>query len=304
MEWDDLKYLLAVARAGNLTGAAPRLRVSVATVSRRLGALERRLGARLFDRKASGYTLTEAGEAIRERAEQIEQTILSVERQVLGRDLSPVGKVTITTADDIAAFVIAPRLAEFERRFPGISLDIIASFDVANLARREADVALRTVRPAQGNFVLRQAGWWNLALYASKTYVRTHGLQPGLPDPAKTAIITWTDAYAHLNGGPWLAQHARGAPVALAANSRIIQQAACRAGIGVAILPCVAADRDPDLVRLLPPERVVSVKLWLVAHRDLIRTARVRAVMSFLAEIGPERHQRAERSAASRRAGT
>jgi len=293
MEWDDLKYLLAVARAGNVTNAARRLRVSIATVSRRLAALERRLGVRLFDRKASGYTLTAAGEAVRAKAEEVEQAVLAVERQVLGRDLSPVGKVTITTADDIAACVIAPRLAEFAGRYPGISLDLIASFDVANLARREADVALRTVRPTQGNFVVRQAGWWNLALYAAKSYAQAQGLAPGRPDLSRAAIITWTDAYAHLNGGPWFAQHAHGAPVALAATSRIIQQAACRAGIGIAILPCLAADDDPHLVRLLPPERVVSAKLWLVAHRDLIRTTRVRAVMRFLAEIGPRRSVRA-----------
>jgi DNA-binding transcriptional LysR family regulator len=183
----------------------------------------------------------------------------------------------------------APRLDQFERRFPGISLEIIASFDVANLARREADVALRTVRPAQGNFLVRHVGWWNFGLYAARSYAEAHYLRPGGVDLSKAGIITWTDDCSHLNGGFWLAEHARGAPVALAANSRIIQQAACKAGIGVAILPCISADRDPELIRLLPPERVVSVKLWLVAHRDLIRTACVRAVMNFLAEIGPKR---------------
>src|SRR5713226_6448988 len=112
MEWDDLKYFLAVTRAGNVTNAARRLKFSIATVSRRVAALERRLGARLFDRKASGYTLTEAGAAILIKAEEIEQAVLSVERQALGRDLSPTGKVRLTTGDDIAAFVIAPRLGQ------------------------------------------------------------------------------------------------------------------------------------------------------------------------------------------------
>jgi DNA-binding transcriptional LysR family regulator len=288
MEWNDLKHFLAVTRSGSVTKAARILKVSVATVSRRIAALESKLGARLFDRKPSGYTLTESGEAIRTKAEEIEQTILSVEREVLGRDLRATGKVRVTTGDDIAAIVIAPRIAEFKRRFPGISLEIVARFDLANLARREADIALRTVRPAQGNFVIRHAGWWNLGLYAAKSYAQAHDLRPGINDFSKVGIITWTEEHAHLGGGPWFAKHARGSPVFLAANSRLIQHAACKAGIGIAILPCLLADRDADLIRLLPPERVVSVKLWLVVHRDLVHTARVRAVMDFLADIAPK----------------
>ena len=288
MEWDDLQYFLAVARTGNVTNAARVLKISVATVSRRVAALERKLGARLFDRKLSGYTLTDVGEVIRLKAAEIEQTILSVERQVLGRDLNPAGKVRVTTGDDIAAIVVAPRLAEFNARFPEISIELVARFDLANLARREADVALRTVRPAQGDFVVRHAGWWNLGLYAAKSYAAAHGLRPGIDSLSNAAIITWTDEYKHLGGGPWFAENASGCPIALAANSRLIQQAACKAGLGLAILPCLSADRDPDLIRLLPPEQVASTKLWLVVHRDLVRTARVRAVMDFLLEIGPK----------------
>jgi DNA-binding transcriptional LysR family regulator len=290
MEWDDLKYFLAVVRGGNVTAAARRLRVSVATVSRRMSLLERRLAARLFERKTGGaYTLTPAGEVARVKAEEIEQAIFSIERQVVGGDLKPAGRVSVATGDDIAAFVVAPRLVEFERRFPGISIDLVASFDVANLSRREADVALRTVRPAVGSLVIRHVGWWDLGLYAARTYADAHELRPGKIDLARAAIITWTEAYSHMNGAAWLAEHARGARIALAANSRIIQLAACKAGLGVAVLPCIAADRDPELIRLAPPDKVVSVKLWLVAHRDLARTARVRAVVNFLAAIGPRR---------------
>ena len=121
MEWDDLKHFLAVARTGSLTQAGLTLRVSVATVSRHIGALERRLGARLFDRKHNGYELTESGVAVRSKAEQIEQAVLSVEREVLGRDRKVSGRVRITTGDDIAALVVAPKLAEFSARHPAIS---------------------------------------------------------------------------------------------------------------------------------------------------------------------------------------
>jgi DNA-binding transcriptional LysR family regulator len=289
MEWDDLKYFLAVARTGSITKAARSLRTSAATVSRRVATLEKKVHVRLLDRKPNGYSLTDSGEAVRLKAEEIEQAILAVERDVVGRDLRPSGVVRVTTGDDVAAVVIAPRLPDFVRRCPDISLEIIASFDVANLARRDADVALRTVRPMQGDFFIRQAGWWELGLYATKAYARTRDLRPGATDLSNADIITWNQDYLHLGGGQWLAEHARSSRIVLAANSRLIQQAACKAGIGVAILPCLSADRDPDLIRLLPPERVRSVKLWLVVHRDIAHTARVRTVMDFLVQIGPKR---------------
>src|ERR1700730_9188059 len=170
MEWDDLKHFLAVARSGSLTDAARALNTSAATVGRRIAALESRLGARLFDRKQTGYTLTESGEAIRLKAEEVEEAVLSVERAALGRDLRATGKVLGARTDYIAALVIAPHLAKFRRCFPGISLEVIASTDVFNLTRRDADIALRTVRPTQGDLVIRCAGSWNCGLYAAKTY--------------------------------------------------------------------------------------------------------------------------------------
>jgi DNA-binding transcriptional LysR family regulator len=288
MEWDDLKHFLAVARSGSLTDAARSLKTSAATVGRRITALEGKLGARLFERKQSGYTLTDSGEAIRLKAEEAEEAILSVERAALGRDSRATGKVCVSATDDIGTYVIAPRLAEFRRRHSGISLEIVARMDLVNLSRREADIAVRGMRPAEGDFVIRRAGSWHFGLYAAKAYVEAHDLKPGLKsgprDLSNTDIITWTEEWAHLRGGPWFAEHARGARVALASDSRRIHQAACKAGIGLAILPCAVADRDPDLVCLLPPERVLSIELWLVVHRDLTRTARVRAVMDFLAD--------------------
>jgi DNA-binding transcriptional LysR family regulator len=174
MEWDDFKYFLAVARSGSLTAASRLLKTSTATVGRRIMALETRLGARLFDRGQTGYALTESGEAIRLKAGEIEEAVLSLEREAFGRDLRATGKVRVATAEDIASVIVAPRLAEFRRSHPAITLEIVSSWDVANLTRREADVAIRTVRPTQGDYVIRQTGVWNCALYVAKPFARAH----------------------------------------------------------------------------------------------------------------------------------
>jgi DNA-binding transcriptional LysR family regulator len=286
MEWDDYRHFLAVARSGSLAGAARTLKTSPATVGRRIAALERRLAARLFERHQNGYSLSESGDAIRLKAESIEEAILSAERAALGRDLRVTGKVRVATADDIASYVIAPRLPDFRKSYPNILLEIAASWDVVNLTRREADVAWRTARPAHGDYIIRRAGVWNCAVYASLRYAETHHLRAGESDLSRLDVITWTEE-STFRGGDWFEKHLRGATVVFTANSRHAQYAACKAGLGVAVLPCVAANGDPDLIQLLPPERVRSVDLLLVTHRDLARTARVRAAMDFLVEIAP-----------------
>jgi DNA-binding transcriptional LysR family regulator len=152
----------------------------------------------------------------------------------------------------------------------------------ARVGARLFDRRLRTARPEHHNLVVRRAGWWKCALYAAKSYAAAHDLKPGIRDLSNLDIIKWTEELAHLRGGPWFAKHAPDAIVALQANSRRIQYGACKAGLGLAILPCLSADHDPDLIRLLPPEQVFVAELYLVTHRDLVRTARVRAVVDFL----------------------
>ena len=289
MDWDHFKHFLAVARTGSLTAAAQTLKSSPATVGRHVAALEKKFGTRLFDRRQSGYSLTEGGELMRVRAEDMEDAIMSAEREALGRDLRATGTVRVTASDDIAAHVIAPSLGQFRRLYPAIMLEITARMDVVNLSRRAADIALRGVRPTTGDVVVRTAGIWPYGLYASSDYCEAHGLLPGKFNLSRLAIITWTEQYAHLRGGPWFARHARGAAVALTSDSARVHFAACKAGAGVAILPSRVADRDTELVCLLRPEHVLSLELFLVVHRELSRTARIRAVMDFLADLAPKR---------------
>jgi len=284
MEWDDLKHFLAVSRTGSLTEAARGLKTSAATVGRRIMALENRLHTRLFDRKTTGYALTEAGKIICIKAEEIERAILAIERTSVGHDLRPTGTVRVASAEDMATAFIAPNLTQFHRAYPEIALELTTEMGLVNLIRREADISLRQSRPLEGNFVIRRVGSWPLGLYAAKSYVDARGLKPGRVALAEVGIITWTAEWAHLLGGPWFAEHAADSAIALKANSRRVHQAACKAGLGVAILPSIFANADPDLVCLLAPEQVVVLDVWLVVHEDLVRAARVRAVMEFLCD--------------------
>src|SRR5438874_585440 len=140
MDWDDLKHFLAVARSGSLTEAARTLKTSAATIGRRIATLEINLGVKLFERRQTGYSLTESGESIRLRAEEVEEAILSVERAALGRDVRASGKVRVTTSSEIATTWIAPCIPKFRFAYPGIVLEVIATPDVVNLTRREADI--------------------------------------------------------------------------------------------------------------------------------------------------------------------
>lgn len=285
MEWDDLKNFLAVARSGSLSEAAVVLKTSPATVGRRISALENRLNLILFDRRPTGYTLTRDGQAILPKAEEAETSVLAVERTaVVARDLRASGNVRVATTDDIGTLVIGPRLSDLCSSFPKIEVEIVASQELANLTRRQADIALRPVRPTKGSLIARRVGWWECSLYASRTHAQAHKLERNPIDWSSVSFITWTREGANLRGGPWLTENAPGAHIALRASTRRIHYAACKSGVGVAILPCVAAEEDPELVRLLPPEKVVSVPMWLIVHRELARARRIRAVMEFLSD--------------------
>lgn len=288
MEWDDLKHFLAVARTGSLTEAARALKSSAATVGRHIEALETRLGARLFEHHSTGYELTPTGQSVLMRAEEAEAAVLAVEREVQGVDRRLSGKVRIASTEDILAMVVAPALPQFRMAHPGIELEIIGRADLSNLTRRDADLALRTVRPEKGDLLVRRIGAVDLAVYASRGYAEGHGLGSGEVDFSRVEIITWVEEMATLRGGAWLAERAGQSPVTLRVNTTRLLFDACRAGLGLAILPCFGADIEPGLVCVMPPERVLSIDAWVVMHRDLAKTARVRAAAEFLVSLGPK----------------
>jgi DNA-binding transcriptional LysR family regulator len=288
MEWDDLKHFLAVARTGSLTEAARNLKAGAATVGRHIESLEARLGARLFEHRSTGYVLTEVGQSLLGRAEAVEAAVLAVERGAASSDLSLSGKVRIACTEDMASMVIVPNLEPFVSRHPGLAIELMGGIPTVNLTRRDADISLRSIRPETGDLMMRRIGGVDLAVYASTAYAEARGLTPASLDWARVETITWVEEMAGLRGGPWLAEHGAAARVALQVNTTRLLYAACSAGLGLAVLPCFGGDADPSLVCLVPPEKVLTLDLWMVVHRDLATMPRIRAVMDFLVTLGPK----------------
>ncbi len=282
MDWNDLRYFLEVARGGSLTRAATQLKASQSTVARRITELEQSLGARLFERHQTGYFLTDEGQEILQRAELAEEGVLAVERGAAGLSGEVSGTVRLATSENLATALVIPALPALARRYPGLSLEIVTQTATVTLGRREADLALRVVRPASGNLKLRQLGRMHYAVYASRSYLKRHPQQAGDPFAGRD-IITWDEAHSHLPAAQWMNTHAVQARTVLAVSNLPMQIAAARAGLGLAIIPDFLATA-PELVKVVPSDALFDNGLWLVMHADLSASARVRAVADFLAE--------------------
>ena len=282
MDWNDLRYFLGVARSGSLTRTAGDLKVSQSTVSRRIAELEADIGITLFARHQTGYFLTDEGREFRRHAELVEDSILALERGAAGLDKTPVGTVRLATAESLATDLIIPALPVFRERHPGIRLEIITSTVAAELGGREADLALRVVRPTRGNLKVRRIGHMTYSLYGSRDYLERHPPLEGEPLGGRH-VIAWDDDHAHLPAALWLAREHPGCKVALVASGLPAQIAAVRAGLGLAVIPDFLTTKD-DFVRVIPSDRMFSNELWLVTHADLVASARVRAVSDFLTD--------------------
>jgi DNA-binding transcriptional LysR family regulator len=265
LDWEDLRVFVALARAGSLSAAARTLKVSHATVGRRIAALEDTLGRALFDRRASGYVLTAEGAAVLELAAGMDERALTILRRA-GREAGLTGTVRLTATEMLADRFLIPRLAQFHRRHPGIDLEVLSDPRSLSLAKREADVAVRLARPQAGELFTRR-----LAVMAYGVYVA--------PGGDTSAWVGYDDSFAYLPEAQWLARHAAGARVALRANGLPAQLAALRAGFGKALVPRWFAEEEGGLVALPPPAPPPLREAWLVVHRDLKDVPRVRALI-------------------------
>lgn len=271
MDWDDLRYFLAVARAGSVTGAATELGVNHSTVSRRIQAFEKQHNFRLFERLPSGYALTQAGENIYPKALQMEQHAQSVAREMFGQDTRLQGRLRLTTSNYMANEIIMPHLHEFQAQYPDIELELLVSKSLQNMAARDADIAVRLTPEPPENLIGRRIGYLYQGIYVSKAYLE-HRV-----DPDK--VILWTQ---DRQISAWQKQHFPDSRTVLRVDNVSTIFSAVKAGMGIAQLPCAIADNAASLFRLdieLPPP---AWGIWVLSHVDLRATARVRVCREFL----------------------
>lgn len=283
LPWDDLRIVLAVAEAGSLAGAGRRLGTSHATVFRRLGDVERRLGVRLFERSRTGYAPTDAGDELARAARRIEAEVHEAERRIVGRDLRPVGVVRVTTTDSLMAGLVSPILAAFRREYPGIVLEVAVSNQVFSLSRREADVAIRPSSAPLDTLVGRR-----VATIAQAVYERSRPSGEGEPGNAATGDDPgWVgpdDSMHYPTLTKWMADRDLTDRCGCRVDSVLGMVAAVRDGLGRAVLPCYLGDCDPGLVRVGDRLPELASDLWLLAHADVRGAARIRAFTAFAAD--------------------
>ena len=278
MDWNDLNLVLAICRAGTLSGAAKTLGVNHSTVFRRINAIEKQLNVRLFDRQPSGYVMTEAGEAVKRTAERIDRDVHALSRELLGRDLRLEGLLRLTSPEGVGLGLLNRHLSAFCADHPGVHVDLIITSSNLRLSRREADIAIRVTRDAPANYIGHRICKFRFCMYASPSYIDSNG---DLPLEEQRWLVT-DDRVDYLPPQIWKnKQH--GAPrIVFSSNHTMAVIDAAKQGLGVAPLPCLLGDAENQLVRLDDPLETLTMDLWVLTHPDLRHTARVRALMTFL----------------------
>ncbi len=283
-QWDDLRYFLAVARAGGLSSAARDLGVEASTVHRRIGQLEDRLSTRLFNRLPRGVRLTTAGQDLMKSMERVESEIFASERRVLGHDASLAGVVRIAAAEDVASYLLTEILLELRTKHPAISLEIVIGNARLSLSRGEADIAIRIggAQTHDPDVVARTVGELRGGLYASEAYLERHGRPRRSRDLAGHALVA-----GHGN------LQAISAPLeALIQEPSSVYRAdtvshlavATAAGFGIALLPCFIGPHFPTLTRLFPKLPLAMAPLWVLVHHEVRRAPRVQTTVQHLKE--------------------
>ena len=282
MDWNDLRYFLAITRAGTLVRAGKELGVEHTTVARRLTALETALGCKLFARGPDGLTLTDAGKQVLPSAEAIAGHVDDILRRVTGGDARVEGLVRLTIPESVNGYIFG-LLTQLRQQHPGLSFDVLTDNRALDLRRGEADLAVRFRDVEDPELLVRRIGSAGWSIYAAPAYLDRKGPLTDATRLNGHDVIGFAPSLATVVGQRWLESHGTGATVVMRASTMAAALDAGIAGAGLTLLPCFMGDPAPGLRRLLPTvigDRDIS----LVVHPDLARVGRVRATMDFLIE--------------------
>ncbi|WP_343465043.1 LysR family transcriptional regulator [Pantoea sp.] len=270
--WDDTRVFLAIVRAGTLSGAAEALKIGIATVSRRLDRLEASLCVPLFSRHQSGYRLTDDGEALLERAEAFEWAGHAFSESAKHQG-QVAGLVRLATSENLATHFILPSLKSLLETSPELRVDVLSGVQSVNLHRRDADMAIRMVKPDAGNLTIKRLGTVGFGLYGAPTYLEKIPM-------SEAHYVGWSETHQHLPAARWITRRLRGKPCRVEANTLRAQVSAISEGLGLGVLPHFMA-REKRL-HCVDPALGVDQPLWLVMHSDLAGSRRVRAIADHL----------------------
>lgn len=280
LEWSDLSVLLAVCRAGSLSGAARALGQNHSTIFRRVNAIEAKTGVRFFERLPEGYAMTDAGQSALRYGERIEAEVQALGREVLGQDMRLQGKIRVTAPEGMITQITPKLFTEFCSLHPEVTIEVTGATVALDLARREADVAIRATNNPPDASLGRKVCGFKFAIYASPAYLKKNQGKPLSEQPwcLISGIIDWF--VPHI----WKKKSQAEQQVVFSSTNPLAVLNTAAAGMGLTALPCYLGDADKRLVRVGDFLEYRTMELWLLTHPDLRHTARVKALIAFLYE--------------------
>ncbi len=287
-DWSLARTFLAALESGSLLGAAKRLGSSQPTVGRQIAELESQLGVALFERTGRGLVPTQCALQLAASAQAMEVAALQLARSGSGAQKQVSGTVRITASQPVACYLLPPILSDMRRALPEIQVEIESSNVVSNLLRREADIALRMVRPDQATLVARKIGAVKVGTYASRDYLARRGTPKQPMDLIGHDMIGYDKGEDIIRGFRAFGQSISREAFAFRTDDLIVQWEAVRAGLGIGFYANYLARADPDVLRILPAMALPELPMWLTVHREIRSSQRIRAVFDFLATALPQ----------------
>jgi DNA-binding transcriptional LysR family regulator len=282
--WELYRSFLGVLDHGSLSGAARALGVAQPTIGRHVAALEKSLGLSLFTRSQTGFLPTEAAQSLRMYAESMHSTVAALERAAASQGSGVSGSVRVTASDVVGVEILPPIVARLRDQHPGLAVELALTDRVQDLVRREADIAVRMMRPRQGLLVARRVGQVMLGLHAHQNYLSRRGTPKSIADLADHALIGFDEITAFIREAGKKFSVWRRETFSMRTDSGLAQLALIRSGAGIGVCQAAIAQRDNKIVRILPKQFALPLETWVTMHKDLRNSPRCRVTFDALVE--------------------